>query len=399
MKIFNRATPLADNQTKTVNGHRVSRRATEQRDKGKPMTTLTALGAGEAARASAVGSADWRAAAIAMLSVRVIQGFIYWGGGSRRFIYDPSKLDPEAHSWMANKLQTAIPGALFGLDRVLAFLLHHFWLLYAAIILFSAVELIVGFALMAGLLTRLAALLSIGLSISLMLLFGWQGGTCVDEWTMASCNAAMGATLMLAGGAAYSLDNAWLSRNPALARRAWFRWCGGSLKLPLSDNGFRGLAFGILAFVLAFDVSLYSYYRGSVLTPYHGGPVSAAAHHLTLSDATMLSYGGVRFAIALDGGTPAVPAHVMKVEVVGPDGKALVTWDWKALSALPASAIVNDFRYNRFKPGHFGLEAGMGASADVTLPLPADAAAPPSGAQLRVTDVDGKTFATSLIPT
>ena len=42
---------------------------------------------------------NWRIAAIALLSVRVIQGFIYWGGGSRRFIYAPSKLDPSAHSW------------------------------------------------------------------------------------------------------------------------------------------------------------------------------------------------------------------------------------------------------------------------------------------------------------
>jgi thiosulfate dehydrogenase (quinone) len=361
------------------------------------MTTLTARSAIRA-DVPAAASADWRTAAIAMLSVRVIQGFIYWGGGSRRFIYDPSKLDPEAHSWMANKLQTAIPGALFGLDRVLAFLLDHFWLLYAAIILFSAVELIVGLALMAGLLTRLAALLSIGLSISLMLLFGWQGGTCVDEWTMAASNVAMGATLMLAGGAAYSLDNAWLGRNPALAGRTWFRWCGGSLKLPLSEGGFRSLALAVLAFVLVFDVSLYSYYRGSVLTPYHGGPVSAAAHHLTLSDATVSSDGGVRFAIALDGGTPAVPAHIMKVEVVDPDGKALATWNWEALSALPASAIANAFAYNRFTPGPYGLEARMGAAAVVTLPPPANAAPLVSGAQLRVTDVDGKTFAASLKP-
>ena len=155
------------------------------------MAVSAARSAGVAAEALVAGSADWRAAAIAMLSVRVIQGFIYWGGGSRRFIFDPSKLDPSQPSWMANKLQTAMPGALFGLDQVLAFLLQHFWLLYAAIILFSAVELIAGFALIAGLMTRLAALLSIGLSISLMLLFGWQGGTCVDEWTMAACNLAM----------------------------------------------------------------------------------------------------------------------------------------------------------------------------------------------------------------
>jgi thiosulfate dehydrogenase (quinone) len=37
--------------------------------------------------------------ALALLSVRFIQGFICWGGGSRRFIYAPSKLDPHAASW------------------------------------------------------------------------------------------------------------------------------------------------------------------------------------------------------------------------------------------------------------------------------------------------------------
>jgi thiosulfate dehydrogenase (quinone) len=47
----------------------------------------------------------WRTAALASLSVRVIQGFIYWGGGSRRFIYAPSKLNPDATTWMANKFQ------------------------------------------------------------------------------------------------------------------------------------------------------------------------------------------------------------------------------------------------------------------------------------------------------
>lgn len=38
----------------------------------------------------------WRMAALALLPVRFIQGFIYWGGGSRRFIYAPAKLDPSA---------------------------------------------------------------------------------------------------------------------------------------------------------------------------------------------------------------------------------------------------------------------------------------------------------------
>jgi hypothetical protein len=72
------------------------------------------------------------------------------GGGSRRFIYDPSKLNPDAHTWMANKFQTAMPGALFGTDHLISFMLQHFYLLYAGVILFSAAEFVVGAMLMAG---------------------------------------------------------------------------------------------------------------------------------------------------------------------------------------------------------------------------------------------------------
>ncbi|EHC47589.1 Putative terminal quinol oxidase, subunit DoxD [Salmonella enterica subsp. enterica serovar Inverness str. R8-3668] len=70
---------------------------------------------------------------IGLLAVRIIQGFIYWGGGSRRFIYAPDKLNPDAPHWMAYKFQTAMPGALLGLEHIISFMLQlqHFWLLYA----------------------------------------------------------------------------------------------------------------------------------------------------------------------------------------------------------------------------------------------------------------------------
>src|SRR5208283_2696064 len=55
------------------------------------MAISAARSAGAAAEAWAAGSADWRAAAIAMLSVRVIQGFIYWGGGSRSCFRAPNR--------------------------------------------------------------------------------------------------------------------------------------------------------------------------------------------------------------------------------------------------------------------------------------------------------------------
>ena len=62
------------------------------------MSTLMLDGTAAATHSAAQRSkADaLRLAALGLLSIRFIQGFIYWGGGSRRFIYAPAKLDPHA---------------------------------------------------------------------------------------------------------------------------------------------------------------------------------------------------------------------------------------------------------------------------------------------------------------
>ena len=359
------------------------------------MSAIVFTRVGEHAPASTEARRDWRIAAIALLSIRVIQGFIYWGGGSRRFIYAPSKLNPDAHTWMANKFQTAMPGALFGTDHVISFMLQHFYVLYAGVILFSAAELIVGAMLMAGFLTRLAALVSMGFSVLLMAMFGWQGATCIDEWTMAACNLAMGATLVLGGSGAYSLDNVVLRRKPALDGRRWFRWTSGSLPLPLTDGSFRKMALALFAFVVVFNVGTYNYYRGSVLTPFHGGPVSPTRHHLTLSQAEFVPDGGVRFHVYLDAGTPEAPVHVVAADLLNNDKQPIAHWDAGALSALPETAFANDYAYNKFASGPFGIRAPMGAAATITLTPPRTGIT--AGARfLRLTDVDGQSFSMGL---
>src|SRR5258708_6552879 len=261
------------------------------------MSTLTLEGTAAASNpADQRSRADTlRIAALALLSIRFIQGFIYWGGGSRRFIYAPAKLDPNAASWMANKFQSAMPGALLGTDHIIAFLLHHFYLLYASLILFSAAELTTGLFLMTGFFTRAAALVSIGLSVVLMLMFVWQGATCIDEWTMAACNLAIGATLMLGGSGAFSLDNALLARKLTLAERGWFRWMSGTLPLPMRSGSFQKLALAVFAATVVFNVATYNYYRGSVITPVHCGPVSPHKHHLDLTGGGLLPDRPARF--------------------------------------------------------------------------------------------------------
>jgi thiosulfate dehydrogenase [quinone] large subunit len=332
-------------------------------------------------------------AGLSLIAVRVIQGFIYWGGGSRRFIYAPSKLDSNAPHWMANKFQTAMPGALLGMNHLISYMLHHFALLYAGVILFSAAELIVGLMLMIGLYTRAAALISMGFSVVLMLMFGWQGATCIDEWTMAACNLAMGATLLLGGCGSYALDNVRLRKKPQRANSPIFRWTSGSLPLPLDEKRFHKLALCVLAFVVVFNVSTYSYYRGSVATPFHSGPVSPTVHHVTVSDVTLAPRGFVRFHATLDAGTPEAPVHVVSAALLNADHQPIVQWDAKALSQLPKSAFANDYDYNKFGPGPFGIRAPMGAAATISLPIPeAQASAITAAVTLQLIDVDGRKF-------
>lgn len=336
----------------------------------------------------------WWLAALALPAIRFTQGFIFWGGGSRRLIYAPQKLDPHAASWMANKFQSAMPGALLGTDRIIAFLLHHFDLLYASIILFSVAELVFGLLLMLGLFTRLSALVTIGFSVLLMLMYGWQGATCIDEWTMAASNFAMGTTLLLAGGGAWSVDAA-LSRRTGLGARGWFRWAGGAMPLPLSERTMRRAGLGALVLTVAFVVGFYNYYRGAVVTPFHGGPVSAGAHHLGLSRPLLAGDGTVRFRAYLDGGTPAAPSHLVAATLADAHGAVVEQWDMRALATLPAGDIANVFAYQRFRAGPYGLIAPVGAMADITLPPAATGKGglPPGTYRLEVTSVGARRFA------
>jgi len=129
-----------------------------------------------------------------------------------------------------------------------------------------------------------------------------------------------------------------------------------------------------------------------VVTAFHGGPVSPTKHHFSLANAVLLADGGVRFHIYLDAGTPEAPAHVMKAELVGSDGKALAGWSTEDLTRLKATDIHNDFAYNKFKAGPYGLVAPMGAMATITLPPPAHAGVVAGPVTLKLTDVNGGTF-------
>ena len=150
--------------------------------------------------------------ALVLLGTRFVQGFIFWAGATRRLIYNfrevdgvdvAVKLDFESAGFVANKLTHALPGTLW-IQAPLEWTLQYPDLIIASVWIWTLAELAVGLALIFGLATRLAALVSIGLNISLMLIFGWMGSTSLDEWTMAVSGLAMSSAVFLAGGGTWS---------------------------------------------------------------------------------------------------------------------------------------------------------------------------------------------------
>lgn len=76
----------------------------------------------------------------------------------------------------------------------------------------------------------------------------------------------------------------------------------------------------------------------------------------------------------------------------------LETWNTETLARLPADAIRNDFAYNTFKAGPYGIVAEVGAMATITLPPQPNVHRRLGGnSLLTLTDVNGRSFSLKLV--
>jgi thiosulfate dehydrogenase [quinone] large subunit len=339
-------------------------------------------------------------AGVMALSTRLVQGWIFWAGASRRLFYDVAsvggmehavKMDPALPSYLAGKLMHAMPGSLF--PDLVAGILQRGDLLLSMVWLWTIAELIVGIGLLLGLGTRLLAFLGVGLNISLMLIFGWMGSTCVDEWTMAACGFAMSATLMLTGGGSFAIDH-WLARRfPAAGRSQWFRLIGSG-PLALTSTHRWGLGLGILS--LLFTVGFYQFLHGAVISPLKPR-VSFHGYNIALSDARARPDGGVSFSAYINAGPDTGKLYVIEAQLRA-GNNTLARWDGEELSELPAAAISNQFNQPwaaKIAPARYGLGAVTGAQAVIKLPAQGPLSA--GDYQLELSDIDGNHWVTPVV--
>lgn len=355
--------------------------------------------ASPASAAGQVGVASWYLMGAVALASRLVLGWIYWGGASRRFIYDVEKIHPASPGYLANKLVHAAPGMPFGLDGLMHWVLSQHLLLQVSVIGFSIVELLVGIGLLLGLGTRLWALIGLGLAAFLMVVFGWMGSTCLDEWTMAACDFAMAAVVLVAGSGPYSLDQV-LIRNGAIARRPWLAWLTSG-PLPIDEKATLRLTtlMGVLSIV--FTVVFYGFNFDAIYSPL-GKRVDNAQPHIALSDAMLTVGNHLNVDSYINAGPDTQGFYVAQVALApvvgGKIGAPLLAYDAAALHDRTVLSL-----HNRFAPWSgcasmaYAVRCQLGSQAHWTLTVPIAVAetARAAGAaplMLILTDVEGRRF-------
>ena len=337
---------------------------------------------------------------LSVLGARLVQGFVYWGGASRRLIYDfhdiagvdhAVKLDMESTGFVASKMVHALPGVLW-IQEPIEWTLANPALLEASVWLWTIAELVVGLGLILGLLTRLMALASVGLNIALMMIFGWMGSTCLDEWTMAVSGVAMSAAVLVAGGGKVSLDHAIMGPAVRTTGRSWLTWLTSGALAPAAT---RRLALW-LAFVCAvFTVGSYQVLFGAVVSPLDPR-VSFHRHALALSDVDLSADGAVALDAYVDAGPDTGAAYVIAVTLEDEAGTVVARWDGDTLANLPESAIENAYPYvwaAHFKTEIIGFSGATGARARISLPAPqAGMVLTPGSFSMTFQAIDGTTW-------
>jgi uncharacterized membrane protein YphA (DoxX/SURF4 family) len=311
--------------------------------------------------------------ALVLLGTRFVQGFIFWGGASRRLFYDyreiagvdfAVKLDFDSSDFVANKIVHALPGAL--VQAPIEWTLAHPGIIVASVWLWTFAELAVGLGLIFGLLTRLSALGALGINVVLMLVFGWMGSTCLDEWTMGVSGVAMSSAVFIAGGGAWALDGL-VGRTAFAERNRWTRWIFSGA---LSPRSLRALGLFFAAVAVVFTVGTYQVLFGAVVSPLHER-VSFHRHAIALSNVTVAPDGAVSFDAYVDAGPDTGAAYIVAARLVDESGAVVASWNG---AALKAASIDNALPYvwaAHFKAETIGFSGATGARATIALPAPA----------------------------
>lgn len=309
---------------------------------------------------------------LASLAIRFTMGFIFWGGFSRRAIYAVApadgnhfKLDVDHANFVGNKIAAAYPGSF--MPDLLVSVIQNVSLMNFTMWLFSFAELAVGLALIFGFATRSAAVGGMLLNFGMMLVFGWMGSTCLDEWTMAAFGFGICAAVYVTGAGYYSIDNKLASSGIG----SWkiFPWLFSG-PLPISNDGLKKMSLWMAALSFIFIVGFYNILYGAT---YSKLKPRVSFHHqnIKISNVHVKKDGSLSFYGYVNAGPDTQKGYVIKAELKDEFGDNVTEWSGSSMANMPEANIDNTFKMawgSKFVRTRFGIGGKTGAQATITLP-------------------------------
>lgn len=320
-----------------------------------------------------------------LLPLRLIVGWTYFSAFWRRLVLE-DKLVPESAGYIGEKFNHFLPNAL-AIGPIIEFFLRHPELLWWKLVAFTVVEGVVGLAMMAGWMTRLAGLATSGLALGILLGAGWLGTTCLDEWQIGILGIGSGLAVAFAGGGRFSID--------LLIARRWgptgSRWLGWTRSLTSPAWLHRPVVIGGVA-VACLGITLLTN------QVFHGG-VWGKLHNLSVKPRVELSnaqVAGDTLSVRLYRveGADVYGSFAIGLSLQDAQGNPVAQWTAEDLAQLPAGAIDNHY-VAKVQAGKHALILPLGAKADVHLQSPELHNLIPGEYRVELTDVSGVTWSTT----
>ncbi len=333
-----------------------------------------------------------RIAGLFLMPLRWVCAWILFAAGWRRLVLKPESLNPHSALYEGIKLNHFLAHAMWT-KMFLNYVVTHPQALLTFLWFFTIVELTIGVLLLIGFGTRFLGLILIFLFINLMLVAGWMGTTCLDEWTVATFGIGIGMCLFLAGSGPYSVDALIFRKFHYLVEH---RWWGLFISPELSfihhyKTGKR-YALVISALTLGFVLFTNQYFVGGVWGPFHNPAVSM---NIKLH-ADLQKNGDLALTLYRNQGADTYGAFIVDVAVKNAQGNMVVDYGVKQLSTLKENQIHNYYLVQA-KPNANSLVLPLGSLATLSL-VPSQPAQLKAGDyQVTVTDVSGKSWTTPAV--
>jgi len=331
-----------------------------------------------------------RIAGLFLMPLRWVCAWILFAAAWRRLVLKPESLNPHSPLFEGIKINHFLPHTLW-IHGFLNILVMHPWAMLAFLWVFTMVEAIAGILLFIGLGTRFLGLVLILLFMNLMLVAGWLGSTCLDEWTVATFGITLGACLFLAGSGPFSVDSLLFRKYTHLIEHhVWGIFV--SPELSFIHDYRRGKILAIILSILTLGFVLYTnqYFVGGVYGPFKNPAVAMdiKAH------AALQSNGNLTLTIYRNQGPDTYGAFIVDIAVKTRKGQLLENYTAADLGHLAPSAVQN-FYLVKVVPNGNALVLPLGGLATLQLTPKTPISLSTGNYFVTITDVSGKTWQTT----